>query len=177
MAFILPTQPAYTNDANQKIFWIEGAPHGSRTASDLRLLVIHHTAGTDSREYLWSNPLKSSSTYLVGKYPDTGLRVYKYMSETTAAPYTQGFGSIGPLDTANEVNRASISIETEFNPKLGPVDPDVFDATAKLAASILRYWSSKNIDLVLIAHKHIDSRKQDPAWDWGDFCKRTYGYM
>ncbi len=173
MTIILPTKPTYTNDAGQPIFWIDGAAKGTRTAADLRLLVIHHTAGTDSRAYLANNPLKSSSTYVVGNYPDCGLRVYKYMSETSAAPYTQGFGSISTLDTGEEINRASISIETEGP----PFDPQVVDATATLAASILRYWAKQGRELLLIGHKHIDARKQDPAFSWQEFCKRVYALI
>lgn len=174
MSFIVPDQPRYTNDAGQPIYWIDGAAHGTRTERDLRLLVIHHTAGTDSREYLQNNSKKSSSTYLVGEYPDAdGVRVYKYMSETTAAPYTQGFGTIGPLSNGAKVNRAAISIEMEGP----PLTPGVIQETAKLAASILRYWSAKGVDLVLIGHKHIDGRKHDPALDWGDFCKLVYSHV
>ncbi len=174
MTIILPTKPTYTNDAGQPIFWIDGAAKGTRTAADLRLLVIHHTAGTDSRAYLASNPINSSSTYLLGNYPDCGLRVYKYMSEAHAAPYTQGFGSISTLDTAEEINKASISIEVEYDPAIGVVDPDAFDATATLAASILRYWAKQGRELLLIGHRHLDARKSDPAFSWQEFCKLVY---
>ncbi len=170
MTFKLPTEHLYTNSAGQKVYWIDTAAKGKRSAADLRLLVIHHTAGTDSRAYLAENPLKSSSTYLVGKYPDCGLRVYKYMTEGTSAPYTQGFGSISTLDTAEEINRASISIEIEGP----PIDPQVVDASALLAASIIRYWAEQGRDLLLIGHRHIDSRKSDPAFSWTDFCKLVY---
>ncbi len=173
MTITLPTEPLYSNSAGQKIYWINECAKGTRTPADLRLLVAHHTGGTDSRLYLARNALKSSSTYLVGKYPDCGLRIYKYMSEGNAAPYTQGYGSISTLDTALEINKSAISIEMEGP----PIDPDVLDASAKLTASILRYWDEQGRDLLLIGHKHLDARKKDPDWNWNDFCKRVYGYL
>lgn len=171
--------PIYTNDTGQAVYWIDGAAHGTRTAADLELLVIHHTAGVDSRLYLANNPLKSSTTYLVGAYADTGWqpRVYKYMSETFAAPYTQGFGSIGDEDTPLEINAAAIAIEVEGGVK----QPDgtlflegVVEESAKLAASILRYWASRGVHLLLLGHKHIDPRKHDPSFLWTPFCQSVY---
>lgn len=175
MTVIIPTTKHHVNDASQPIFWIEGAARGNRTPDDLRLLVIHHTAGTDSRSYLARNALNSSTTYLVGSYPDAGgVRVYKYMSESSSAPFTQGFGSIGSV--AN-INRSSIAIECEGGVPQSNGElflPDVVEQSAILAASILRYWSARGIDLLLVAHKHVDKRKSDPAFDWSDFCKLVY---
>lgn len=182
MAFIIPTQARYTNDAGQAVYWIDGAAKGTRIASDIEHLFIHHTGGVDSRKYLWRNELNSSSTYLVGAYEDTGWvpRVYKYMSETTDAPYTQGFGSIAEDDTPREINASGISIEVEggINQGNGLLFRDgVMEETAKLSASIIRYWESKGIELLLIGHKHVDPRKNDPKWNWNRFCKLTYGYL
>jgi N-acetyl-anhydromuramyl-L-alanine amidase AmpD len=176
---MIPTRHNYINDFGQPIYMIDGAAHGSRTAADIELLVVHHTAGTDSRLYLRKNALQSSTTYLIGAYEDTGYkpRVYKYMSETFAAPYTQGFGSIAEDDTPLEINKAAIAIEVEggVKQKDGTLFLEgVITESAILAASIIKYWRDRGIDLLLVGHKHIDERKQDPAFPWSAFCKEVY---
>jgi hypothetical protein len=174
---VLPTKPSYTNDAGQAVYWIEGAARGSRGPAEIELLVVHHTAGRDSREYLAQNPVNSSSTYLIGEYPDLGgaVRVYKYMSEATAAPYTQGFGSLGgyplrPEIPHDNINRRCVSIEIEGP----PISAKLQQEAAKLAGSILRYWRGQGRHLLLVGHKHIDDRKIDPDLNWGQFVAQVY---
>lgn len=183
MAYKLGTEPIYTNILGQPVYWIDGAASGNRTDADVLLLVMHHTVGTDSREYLADNPLKSSATYLVGAYPDTDNkpRIYKYMSERTAAPYTQGFGSLGGL--AKGPNVAAISIEVEGLGGVTPFREDVLDASAKLAASIIKDWhDTRHRNLLLIGHDHLDSyfrkgRHNDPHWDHTRFNQKVYAFV
>lgn len=171
MAF--PNDPIYINDAQQPIFWLDGANVGERMGRTPRYLVIHHTAGTDSRAYLQKNNRGVSCHYLVGLYGDASInpRVYKFASETTKITYTQGFSSIGPV---NDPNPWAISIEMEGP----PINDNVIDETATLAASIIRYWRQKSVELLLVGHKHIDrTGKVDPALDWCAFCKTVYSRM
>jgi hypothetical protein len=177
------TTPIYTNILGQPVYWIDGAAHGSRTEADVLLLVLHHTAGTDSRTYLADNPNNASATYLVGAYPDTANapRVYKYMSERTATPYTQGFGSLGGLRYGP--NSAAISIEVEGLGGGSPFRPDVLTAAAKLGASIVKDWhDSRQRNLLVIGHDHLDSyyrkdRHNDPHWDWTRVIQQLYGFV
>jgi len=166
-----PTTPAYQNDAGQDVYFLSGANHSPRGTNPIRYLVLHHTAGKDSRAYLQQNALGVSCHYLIGLYPDAGInpRIYKYASETTQQTYTQGFSTIG---TVTNLNPYSVSIEIEGP----PIDSNVLDEAATLAASILRYWHNLGIDLLLIGHKHVDRQgKQDPNCDWTDLCRTIYG--
>lgn len=169
--FVLPTRPLYSNAAGQDIYSIAGANVGQRPLNTPpRYLIIHHTAGVDSRKYLWQNDLGVSAHYLVGIYRDTGgaVRVYKYAGEASEYTYTQGFSTIGPI---TDPNKWCISIEMEGP----PIPPAVFTASARLAWSILRYWASRGHPLVMLGHRHIDRRgKQDPAVDWQAFCEEAY---
>lgn len=176
---MIPTIARYINDAGQAVYWIDGAAKGKRTADQLKYCFVHHTGGVDSRLYLQKNALSSSTTYLVGAYADTDWqpRVYKYMSETFDAPYTQGFAKIAEDDTGIEINRASVAIEIEG----GVTQADgtlflqgVIEQSAILAATILRYWASRGVHLLLLGHKHADSRKSDPAFPWTQFAKAVY---
>lgn len=174
------TTPMYTNILGQAVYWIDGAPHGDRTDADVLLLMMHHTAGTDSRRWLGGQaPDPVSVTYLVGAYADTGQqpRIYKYMSERTATPYTQGFGSLGGLPGG--LNTACISIEVEGPPFLQPV----LDCAAKLAASIIKDWhDARGRNLLLLGHDHTDNyyrkdRHTDPWWDHTRFNQMVYGFI
>lgn len=183
MTVTIPTDPLYKNILAQDIYWIDGAASGTRTEADTLLLVMHHTAGVDSRRYLADNPLDSSATYLVGAYVDTGNapRIYKYMSERTDAPYTQGFGSLGGLKRGP--NAAAISIEVEGMGGAAPFREDVLAAAAKLAASIIKDWhDARDRNLLLIGHDHLDSyyrkdRHDDPHWDHTRFTQQVYGFV
>lgn len=169
---IFPTSPAYINNAGQAIFLLPAVHKSPRAVSgDVRLLVIHHTGGTDSRLYL-ADPgdgREVSSHYLVGDYANVGVRIYKYGSETTDAMWTQGGGRLGGLQGMNP-NQVAISIEIEGP----PVKPAVFDAAALLAASIIRYWRKQGRELLLIRHRDIDPNKRDPDLDWTAFCQSVY---
>lgn len=180
MAYKLGTSPIYTNSHAQDIYWIDGATTMPRLETDVLCLVYHHTAGVDSREWL-AAPV--NATYLVGAYPDTDdkPRIYKYMSERTAIPATQGYGKLGGLPY--NPNRHSISIEVEGMGGGVPFRQDVLDAAAKLGASILKDWhDNRSRNLLVIGHDHLDAwtrkgRHSDPHYDWGRFVQQVYGYV
>lgn len=180
----ISTQPSYKNALGQDIYTIDGATYGTRQQADVLLLVIHHTGGADSRQWLTS-PQTASATYLVGAYPDTNNlpRVYKYMSEIVGAPNTQGYGSLGGLP--GNPNKHAISIEVEGGLVRDGVPhfrTDVLDASARLAGAILRYWhDEQGRNLLLTTHDHLDSfrrgdRHSDPWFDWLPFCVAAYAY-
>lgn len=179
MAVVIPVTPAYVNNMGQDIFWIDGANAGTRTEKQALVLMMHHTAGTDSRRYLADNPLNVSATYCIGEYPDTNNkpRIYKYMSERTGVPYTQGFGKLGGLP--HNLNTHSISIEVEGP----PFSPELLAAAAKLAASIIKDWhDNRGRNLVLLGHDHTDDyyrngRHNDPHWDWSRVTQQVYGFV
>lgn len=172
------TVPIYQNNLGQFVYWIDGAPSGKRTEDQALLLVLHHTAGSDSRAWLaGASPSPVSATYLVGAYPDTGNkpRIYKYMSERTGVPFTQGYGVLGGLPTVNP-NMHAISIEIEGP----PFRDDVLAAAATLAAAIVVDWhEARNKNLLIIGHDHLDDwdrpdRHTDPHFDWSEFLADVY---
>lgn len=179
MTVTIPTEHSYVNLLGQEVYFIEGANFGTRTEQEALVLMLHHTQGTDSRRYLASNPLKVSATYCIGQYPDTGNvpRIYKYMSERTAVPYTQGHGDLGGLP--KNLNIHSISIEVEGP----PFSDELLSAAAKLAASIIKDWhDARGRNLVLLGHDHTDDyyrngRHTDPHFDWSRFAQQVYGFV
>lgn len=183
MAVIIPTQPSYVNLLGQEVYFIDGANHGTRTEDDVRVLMLHHTAGVDSRVYLAQNALGVSASYCVGAYPDTGdkPRVYKYLSERTDIPYTQGYGKLGGLP--QNLNTHSISIEVEGLGGVTPFREDVLTAAAKLAASIIKDWhDARGVNLVLLGHVHTDDyyrvgKHTDPHWDHTRFNQQVYAFV
>lgn len=183
MTVIIETTPAYTNLTGQLVYMIRGAPVVPRTERDVLVLEMHHTAGVDSRRYLADNPRGVSTTYLTGAYVDTGNvpRVYKYFSETTAAPQAQGAGELGGLP--HNLNTHAISIEVEALGSGVPFRADVLDCAAKLAASIIKDWHDRvGRNLVLLGHDHTDpwnrpNRHNDPHFDWTRFAQMVYAFV
>ncbi len=174
MAVTLPTEPDYINAAGQPIYRLGAVHKDSRTVpGDIQLLVVHHTAGRDSRRYLVepTDGRQVSTHYLVGAYPDTREqpRIYKYGSEEHDAMYTQGNGRIGRLAGRNP-NDVAIAFEIEGP----PFKSGVIEAAATLARVVLDYWNAKGKDPLLIRHLDLDPAKRDPAFDWLRFCRLVY---
>src|SRR3712207_6509410 len=167
----IPTSPLYTNASGQDIYWIEGANAPKRSQpGGVELLVIHDTAGSDSRDYLRSNARRVSATYLVGTYRDTnGPRIYKYMSEANNAPQTQGPALVGGIRASN-CNEVSVSIEIEE----ASLDKPTIATAALLAAEILRGWRERGRYLVMVPHHIIQGDKSDPRLDWHAWCEQVY---
>lgn len=183
MTVTIETTPAYQNLLAQDVYMIRGAPIVQRSEKDVLVLMLHHTAGVDSRKYLASNALNVSSTYLVGAYADTGNapRIYKYFPETTAAPQAQGYGVLGGLP--HNLNIHAITLEIEGMGGNTPFRDDVLDCAAKLAASILKDWHDRvGRNLVVLGHDHTDAftrqgRHTDPHWDHLRFNQKMYAYV
>jgi N-acetyl-anhydromuramyl-L-alanine amidase AmpD len=168
---LLPAQPLYTNPSGQGIFWIDGAntaprPDGRKPS----VLVIHDTAGTDSRQYLANNDRGVSAHYLVGEYPDcTGPRIYKYASEAKRITHTQGPGRLGGIRASN-INEVAISIEIE-TPMLSSSS---LSYAALLAQEVLRGWQQVGVDLIMLPHRIIQADKYDPRLNWSRWCTMVY---
>jgi len=162
---------SYTNALGQDVYYVAGANVYPAPVGLLkRFLVIHHTAGTDSRAYLKRNPKRVSTHYLIGNYDDgRARRVYKYASEVRECTHTQGFGTIGGY-TAGNINDVCISIEIEGP----PIDDPLMLAAADLARSIIDTWRGLGVELLMLRHKDIDTQKSDPALQWNNFCQLTY---
>jgi len=161
----------YRNSADQEVYLVKGANTYAAPASiPKRYLVLHHTAGVDSRQYLLNNPGRVSSHYLVGDYDaNRARRIYKYASEIRECTHTQGLGSIGGYALGN-INDVCVSIEVEGP----PIDPALRLYVAKLARSIIDGWAALGVSLTMLRHRDIDHRKPDPAMDWTKFCQEVY---
>lgn len=161
----------YTNDNGQEVWMIDGAnvyatPSGVRK----RLFVVHHTDGVDSREYGRNNARRVSYHYLVGSYADAGgLRLYKYASEIQMCTHTQGYGSIGRYLGYN-INDYAVSMEIEGP----PFTVELINYAARAAGSILRGWRQRGTPLIMVPHLILDKNKEDPAFDWHNWCQLVY---
>lgn len=139
------------------------------------VIILHHTGG------LWSGPWLSTtskppvSTHRLIAKP--GI-IYKIVRDEDTA-YTAGFGVIGaidpdtndPPDTPSNLNPASLHIELE---NLGNGrDPFPAPQMDACAAQIVEWWG-KYGHLGILAHREVDSRKEDPAdnFDWEDLFRR-----
>lgn len=133
------------------------------------VIVLHHTGGTDSRDWLTRTSRPPVSTQrLISK----GGINYKLMDDNDVA-YTAGFGVIGPIDpdgsdpvnVAANLNWASLNIELE-NRGNGR-DPFPLPQMDMCAAQIVEWWSLYGL-IGVLGHREVDSRKEDPAdnFDW-----------
>jgi hypothetical protein len=162
----IPALPTFMQDG-LPVYFIPGDDTAPRPVKDdVRLLVIHHSAGSDSRAYLRDNP-NVGCHYLVGAYPDTLWipRIYKYASEANAVTYTQGYGSIGGYD--GNPNDIAASIEVEGG-------PDFRDGVIDLAARLARTILNRRRNALMLRHLDIDDRKIDPSFDWLAWCYKVY---
>lgn len=173
---MIPDEPRYTNLVGQPIYYVDAVHKAKRRHSgDVRVLCIHHTAGRDSRLFLLDpflvDPKASpvSAHYLIGQYEDTGSRprIYKYASETKEQTYTQGFGILGGM---SQLNQIAVSFEIEGP----PFSVELLTEAAVLVASVRQYWVDAGKDPLIIGHKHVDSRKNDPAFNWDQFMRWVY---
>ena len=178
MAVVLPTTPDYILGGYPVYRMTAKWQEKRTTPGDVRLLVIHHTGGTDSRKYLAvpTDGRKVSAHYLVGQYADlvtepdiSGIAIYKYAGEFDDQTFTQGGGKLG--GHPGNINEFSVSIEIEGPPIAGVVE----SAAAMLAGEILSFWRRRGRDLLMIRHGDVDKNKTDPDLDWAAFCKQVYG--
>ena len=170
MANQLPTKAAYALETGPDVFYVNTKHKSARPVpGSVLFLVIHHTAGTDSRQHLIENKDLVSCHYLMGFYPDVpgGLRTYKFASEHLERTHTQGLGRIGPWTKLNDV---SVSFEIEGPPFRG----DVLEMSARVVAASMIHWRRNGMDPLIVGHKHTDKRKHDPAFAWNPFVSRVY---
>lgn len=147
------------------------AAHFTRgTGLRKRLIIIHHSGGTNSAGWLSTNSQPPVSAHrLITK---SGINIKIVADEDIA--FTTGFGVVGPVDpdandpagVAPNLNHATFNIELEN--KGDGRDPYPVAQMRMCAAQIVEWWGAYGW-LGLLGHKEVDSRKNDPAgfdWDW-----------
>ena len=135
-----------------------------------RIIVMHHTAGTDSRKWLsTTSPLDNpvSTHRLIDKY---GRNIKIVADEDTA--YCAGFGIIGAIDpdridpkgVAPNLNFVSLHIELE---NLGTGKDPYPQVQMSMAADQVVEWWGKYGLLPVLGHAEVDPIKNDPkGFDW-----------
>jgi N-acetyl-anhydromuramyl-L-alanine amidase AmpD len=169
METAIGTTPLFV-DGGIPIYWIDGVVHydARPTPGDIRVIVAHHTGGSDSRLYLRkpNDGRKVSTHYLAGAYADTGwqARMYKYMTEGSKRAWTQGGGWLG--GHPGNPNSYCVSVEIE--------GPPFRDDVLALAAKMTRVILNRYPNALLIRHLDMDDAKHDPAFPWLPFCQMVY---
>ncbi|HEU5087027.1 MAG TPA: peptidoglycan recognition family protein [Roseiflexaceae bacterium] len=128
-----------------------------RAGSPIRAIVLHHTAGTDSLDYLTQNADKVSTHALISK---AGV-LYRMVPDRLAAN-TVGFSNLGPLlaHQENNPNRATYNIELENTGSGRDPYPDA--QVNACAWDIARVWKQYGV-LPILPHALIDTHgKTDP---------------
>lgn len=133
-------------------------------------IVVHHTAGTDSRAYGENNPRNVSYHLLIGRYAGK-IEVHQYGSLLRLAAFHAGFGVL--WDPSQNLNGWSIGIEVEGP----PFDALLLNRAAYLTACVMDYCRRQNLEAFPIAHKHVDPNKQDPSFSWVGFIRMVGRYL
>lgn len=156
MAF--PTPPVETG--------IKSIHTSDRKGRKPTIIVIHHTAGTDSLNYLTKNVNKVSTHALINKQG----RIYRMVPDELAAN-TVGFSAIGTynrwptLKGTFSCNIISLNIELE---NLGNGRDPYPEAQVNAAAWQIASWRRKYGYLFVLSHAVIDTNgKTDPlGFNW-----------
>lgn len=144
----------------------------SRGSARPLVIVLHHTAGTNSLSWLTKNPQGVSTHVLITR---AGL-IYRMVPDTFAA-HTVGRSNLGRYTTAagdaGNANQIALNIELE---NTGKQDYPVAqrDAAAWQCADWWNRWG----DLPILGHKHIDAGgKTDPhGLDLREFVRRVWAW-
>lgn len=130
--------------------------HSPRHGAPILAIVVHATAGTDSRAWLVRNPNAVSAHALI----DKAGRVYRMVADDRAAHHA-GFSRL-PLPGADRwgTNQTTLGVELENrNDGRDPYPPAQLAALAWL----IRDWRAQYGPLPLFRHGDIDTRgKTDP---------------
>ncbi|HEY1016423.1 MAG TPA: peptidoglycan recognition family protein [Herpetosiphonaceae bacterium] len=139
------------------------------------VIVLHHTGGRDSLAWLTRTSSPPVSTQRLINKAGT---IFKLMEDNDVA-YTAGYGVIGPIDpdgndpagVPSNLNWGSLNIELE---NLGDGrDPFTIAQMQACADQIVEWWGRFGL-LGVLAHREVDSRKEDPAdnFNWRDLYER-----
>jgi N-acetylmuramoyl-L-alanine amidase len=144
-----------------------------RNNHEPRLIIMHHTGGRDSRDWLSTASSPPVSAHrLISKQ---GV-IYKILEDDHTA-YTAGYGVVGPVDpdtndppgVASNLNLITLHIELE---NLGTGKDPYPDEQYESAAIQVAEWYGKYGYLAILGHKEVDPAKNDPAgFIWWKFYK------
>ena len=159
MLFVTPPLPIVDHPAD--------ANHhgGTRVMRDM-FIVLHHTGGTDSLDYLSTTSPPSNPVSCHRLIAKDGTN-YKIVPDYLNA-WTQGGGILGGMiQWAKDVwkshkwnanhNGLSIEIENRGNGK----DPYPDEQVRMVAMQIVEWWGLYGF-IPILYHGHIDARKNDP---------------
>lgn len=147
------------------IDWPADADHkGDNRIWPPKYIYVHHTGGTDSRDWLskTSRPVVSCHR-LISK----NGTIYKIVDDRDVA-YTQGFGVLGARNqNVMNLNRDGLSIELE---NVGNGRDPYPDIQVWSCALQVREWIGLYGWLPILSHKDVDPRKNDPTgFPWTTF--------
>lgn len=146
-----PTPPTVINHPSTHWSDRKGAP--------IRAIVLHHTAGTNSLNWLTKNPSQLSIHALITK---TGT-IYRMVPDQRAANHV-GFSNLGAYarqdGDPDNANQPTLGIEIE---NLGNgSDPYTDEQYWSVGWQICQWWNAHG-DLCVITHELIDTAgKRDP---------------
>jgi N-acetyl-anhydromuramyl-L-alanine amidase AmpD len=153
---------------------------GGARAMPPRLIVLHATVGSDSRNWLSKTSTPPVSIHrLISK---SGL-IYRIVPDDRVA-WHAGFAVVGPYASNDArpggVNEISLGIELENRTGMkgfagqDPYPPAQLNACAR---QIVSWWGRYGF-LPLVSHALIDARKSDPAGlDWADLYRRIWAVL
>lgn len=130
--------------------------HSSRQGRKIAAIVLHHTAGTDSRGWLTKNPQGVSAHVLIRR---DGI-IYRMVHDDRAAHHA-GKSAIGNYrpDVLTSPNLITLAIELE-----NTGTQDYPDAQMHACAYTVAVWYRRHSWLPILTHKIIDTKgKVDPA--------------
>lgn len=136
-----------------------------------RVIVLHATAGTDSRKWLstTSKPVVSANRLIM-----RDGTIYKIVADEDTA-YGQGFARMGPYREGGvfTLNDVALSIElenTNDGSELYPVEQ------IRACAAQVCEWFGKYGYLAVVGHSWVDTRKTDPSgFPWATFYNALHG--
>lgn len=133
-------------------------------------ILLHHTAGVIPQTLNWlryeSSP-RVSTHRVIGK---DGTN-YKVVADEDTA-FCAGFGNIGPIDPDSNdspgvpINLNVCTLNIEIENRGNGRDPYPAVQMQMVARQVIEWWGKYGF-LPVLAHGHVDARKNDPAgFDW-----------
>lgn len=146
---------------------------GPKRTKPVRFIVLHHTGGSDSRNWLTRTSTPKVSIHVLIRD-----RVIYRSTPPEHVAWHAGYGLIGvhkPYAPQGNVNDVSLGIEFE-HPGDGKTPWDPIDVQA--GAFVVAGWWKQFGPLPILDHALIDGRKSDPDknFPWADFHRHLARY-